>query len=220
MKSIRTESETSPRASSRRVAVRRPAPRGKVYAPKKYEHLIGLEGFSEPLLRNHFTLYEGYVTNTNTLAERIRALARAGKPGPEYSELKRRFGWEWNGVRLHELYFENLTRTPEPPSGEVAGFLKGEFGTLDAWERDFKAAGAMRGIGWVVTYYDLEGERLFNAWIDQHDGGHLAGCRPAVVLDVYEHAYMPDYGVKKDGYLDAFFAHVDWKAAAGRLAAE
>jgi superoxide dismutase, Fe-Mn family len=81
------------------------------YAARNFEHLIGTEGFSRELLTNHFTLYEGYVKNTNLLAETLLSLVKRGDTGiPEYAELHRRFGWEFNGMRLHEYYFENMTK--------------------------------------------------------------------------------------------------------------
>ncbi|MEM2930909.1 MAG: superoxide dismutase, partial [Thermoproteota archaeon] len=82
-----------------------------MYQPKSFEHLLGLKGFSDQLLKNHFTLYQGYVNNTNRIAEALAGLLKQGKTGtPEYAELKRRFGWEFNGMRLHEHYFGNMTR--------------------------------------------------------------------------------------------------------------
>ena len=79
------------------------------YTAKDYSRLLGMEGFSETLLKNHFTLYQGYVTNTNKLMETLAQMLKEGKVGtPEFAELKRRFGWEFNGMRLHEYYFENL----------------------------------------------------------------------------------------------------------------
>ena len=87
------------------------------YSAKDYTNLIGMEGFSETLLKNHFTLYQGYVTNTNKLSDLLMAMLKEGKTGtPEYSELKRRFGFEFNGMRLHEYYFENLGG--KTPSGQ------------------------------------------------------------------------------------------------------
>ncbi|GBC82072.1 Superoxide dismutase [Fe] [bacterium HR10] len=190
------------------------------YTAKNYEHLLGMEGFSDQLLRNHFTLYQGYVTNTNKLAEALAELAKAGKAGtPEYAELKRRFGWEFNGMRLHELYFENLTRTPRPldPNSRLARLLREQYGSVDAWREDFKASGLMRGIGWVVLYRDPVTDRLWNTWINEHDLGHLAGCTPLLIMDVFEHAYMLDYGLKKADYIEAFFRHLDWEVVAARL---
>jgi len=190
------------------------------YTAKNYEHLLGMEGFSEPLLRNHFALYQGYVTNTNALAEALAELTKGGKAGtPEYAELRRRFGWEFNGMRLHELYFENLTKTPEPleETSSVARLIREQYGSFDAWRREFTATGAMRGIGWVVLYRDPVAGRLFTTWINEHDLGHLAGCTPLLVMDVFEHAYMLDYGLKKADYIEAFFRNINWKVVAARL---
>ncbi len=84
------------------------------------------------------------------------------------------------------------------------------FGSLESWEKDFRAMGAMRGIGWVVLYYDKTSNKLFNVWINEHDAGHFAGCAPLLVMDVFEHAYMTDYGLKKADYISAFLKVVDW----------
>jgi superoxide dismutase, Fe-Mn family len=88
---------------------------------------------------------------------------------------------------------------------------------LESWEKDFRATGAMRGIGWVVLYYDINGKKLFNSWINEHDAGHLSGCVPLVVMDVFEHAFMTDYGLKRADYIAAFFKNLDWKAAENRF---
>jgi superoxide dismutase, Fe-Mn family len=189
------------------------------YTAKDYSKLIGMEGFSQTLLNNHFTLYQGYVTNTNKVADALAAMLKDGKTStPEYAELKRRFGWEFDGMRLHELYFENLGAKNKLVKGAVLGkLLASNFGSVEAWEQDFKATGAMRGIGWVVLYYDEPGCVLFNQWISEHDGGHLAGCRPLLIMDVFEHAYMVDYGLKKADYITAFFKNINWAAVEARL---
>jgi len=192
----------------------------KHYEPKDFGHLIGLEGLTDELLRNHFELYKGYVKNTNAIMDEIAELTRGGKQAsPAFAELKRRFGWEWNGVRLHELYFENLSKSPEPlaPENPFSDLVKTNFKSLEAWTAELEAAGNMRGIGWVVTYHDPAIGNLFNVWIDQHDTGHLATGVPAVVLDVFEHAYMLDYGVKKADYLKTFLGHLDWAKVGQRL---
>jgi Fe-Mn family superoxide dismutase len=189
------------------------------YTAKDYTKLIGMEGFSATLLNNHFTLYQGYVTNTNKLADTLATLLKEGKTAtPEYAELKRRFGWEYNGMRLHELYFENLGgKSALVKSGVLGKLIETSFGSYDAWEKDFRATGAMRGIGWVVLYYDVPSCRLFNQWINEHDVGHLADCQPILVMDVFEHAYMTDYGLKKADYIGAFFKNINWKAAESRI---
>lgn len=183
------------------------------YEAKNFDHLLGINGLSDQLLKNHFTLYQGYVTNTNKLADTLGAMVREGKAGtPEYAELKRRFGWEWNGMRLHEYYFGNMIKGGKPIDENTNLYkqIVKDFGSYEDWEKDFRAAGSMRGIGWTILYYDYMEGRLFNAWINEHDVGHLSGASPMLVMDVFEHAYMLDYGVKKAGYIDAFFKAIDW----------
>jgi len=189
------------------------------YTAKDYGKLVGMPGFSETLLKNHFTLYQGYVTNANKVLDGLAQMAADGKLGtPEYAELKRRLGWEWNGMRLHEYYFGNLGgKSPFNPSGKLGKKLADSFGSAEAWEKDFRATGAMRGIGWVVLYEDLASGRLINFWINEHDAGHPAGCQPLLIMDVFEHAFMIDYGLKRADYIEAFFKNVDWAAVESRL---
>lgn len=189
------------------------------YTAKDYSKLIGMEGFSETLLKNHFTLYQGYVTNTKKLLDLIYQLLVEGKTGtPEYAELKRRLGWEFNGMRLHEYYFENLGgKTQIDRSGMLIQRIDRSFGSYENWEKDFKATGAMRGIGWVVLYEDAVSGRLFNFWINEHDVSHPAGCNPILIMDVFEHAYMIDYGIKRADYIEAFFRNIDWVVVEERI---
>lgn len=189
-----------------------------MYEARDFDHLLGTAGFSDTLLKNHFTLYQGYVANTNKVAETLAAMAAEGRTGPEYAELRRRWGWEWNGMRLHELYFENLGgKGTLDPAGKLGKAIAKEFGSADAWRKEFLAVGAMRGIGWVVLYRDRVSGRLFNQWINEHDVGHLAGCDPLLVMDVFEHAFLTDYGIKRADYLQAFWKAVRWDAVEKRL---
>ena len=189
------------------------------YTAKDFGALVGMDGFSEALLKNHFTLYQGYVANTNKLSDLLGGMLAEGKTATtEYAELKRRFGWEWNGMRLHELYFGNLGgKGALDPASKLGKAVAAEFGSVEKWEADFRAAGAMRGIGWVVLYRDGEGGRLFNQWVNEHDVGNPAGAVPVLVMDVFEHAFMVDYGLKRADYIAAFFRNVNWKAAEARL---
>jgi superoxide dismutase, Fe-Mn family len=189
------------------------------YTAKDYGSLIGMKGFSETLLKNHFTLYQGYVTNTNKLADLLGQMLKDGKTGtPEYAELKRRMGFEFNGMRLHEYYFENLGgKTPLDKAPALAKKLTEAFGSQENWLKDFKATGSMRGIGWAILYQDVLTGSLFNQWINEHETGHLAGCKPLLVMDVFEHAFMIDYGLKRADYIEAFFGNVNWDVVKTRL---
>ncbi len=190
------------------------------YEAKNYESLLGMEGMSDILLKNHFTLYQGYVTNTNKLIDTMVTMTKEGKIAtPEFAEIKRRFGWEFNGMRLHELYFNNLKKAGHTidTKEKLAKALIETFGSLEEWEKVFKAVGTMRGIGWVILYYDPEKKQFFNAWINEHDAGHLAGATPLLILDVFEHAYMLDYGLKKTDYIETFFKNIDWSVVEKRF---
>jgi len=190
------------------------------YEAKDFSRLLGTKGFSDQLLQNHFKLYQGYVTNTNKLVDALMGMVKEGKAAtPEFAELKRRFGWEWNGMRLHELYFENMSKTPKPlsPSSALAKKMAENLGSVEARMNAFVAVGSMRGIGWVVMYYDPVGKRLFNQWINEHDVGHLAGCEPLLIMDVFEHAYMLDYGLAKADYIKAFMEAVEWNVVEKRF---
>lgn len=191
-----------------------------IYEPKKFEHLFGVRGFSDQLLKNHFSLYQGYVANTNKLIDSLGMLEKEGKTtNPEYAELKRRFGWEFNGMRLHEYYFGNIAKDGKGPDKDSKFSKKiiEDFGTYENWEKDFKSAGMMRGIGWVMLYYDPTANRLFNVWINEHDTGHLSGATPVLIMDVFEHAYMADYGLKRADYIEAFFKAIDWTVIVDRF---
>ncbi len=189
------------------------------YTAKDYSSLIGMEGFSDTLLNNHFTLYQGYVTNTNKLFDLLGAMLKEDKVGtPEYAELKRRLGFEFNGMRLHEYYFENLGgKAALDKSAKLGKKLAEEFGSHADWEKDFRATATMRGIGWTILYQDNITGRLLNQWINEHETGHPAGCTPILVLDVFEHAFMIDYGLKRADYIDAFFKNINWDAVEARL---
>ena len=189
------------------------------YEAKDYAKLVGMAGFSEALIKNHFTLYQGYVTNTNKVLDTLAQMAKDDKAATyEFAELTRRLGWEFNGMRLHEYYFENLGGTaPLDPAGRLAKKLAEDFGSVEAWEKQFRAVGAMRGIGWAVLYQDSASGRLMNFWINEHDVAHPAGCTPILIMDVFEHAFMLDYQLKRADYIAAFFNNIDWKAADARL---
>ncbi len=189
------------------------------YSAQDYSHLIGTAGFSDTLLNNHFTLYQGYVKNTNKLMETLAVMLKEDRTAtPEYAELKRRMGFEFNGMRLHECYFSNLGGSGDAGKApRLMAKLTDDFGSFGAWEKDFRATGAMRGIGWVVLYQDNLTGQLFNQWINEHETNHWAGCTIILVMDVFEHAFLTDYGLKRAAYIDAFVSSIDWAVLEGRL---
>jgi len=191
----------------------------KSYEALDFSNLKGMPGFSDKALELHFTLYQGYVKNANLLLEQLQQMTAQTQMGsPAYTELKRRLAWEFNGMRLHELYFGNLGgKEPLTKDNQLRKRLEENFGSYDSWAADFKATGAMRGIGWVVLYEDPQNGRLINAWINEHDTGHLAGGNPLLIMDVFEHAFLPDYGTNRGDYIQAFFQNINWPAVEARL---
>ncbi|MFA6135776.1 MAG: Fe-Mn family superoxide dismutase [Candidatus Paceibacterota bacterium] len=191
-----------------------------MYISKNYDNLLGLEGFSENALKTHFTLYQGYVSNTNKLVEKLQEAREKGEVDtPEYAEIQRRLGWEFNGMRLHEYYFESMSKETKvmDPDSALVKKIENDFGSFENWEKDFRATASMRGIGWAILYYDKIGDRLINFWINEHYVGHPAGCVPLLPLDVFEHAFMLDYGTKRADYIGAFMKVVDWNIIQNRF---
>lgn len=189
-----------------------------MYQEKDFSSLLGIEGFSDTLLQNHFKLYAGYVKNVNALLEQFPTLE---KGTPAYNELSRRFGWEFNGMRLHELYFENMSKTPGSfvEDGVFGNAMSRSFGSTSVCGQDFEKRAMVRGIGWVVMYYDSVADTLFNVWIDEHGTNHLTGCAPLLVMDMWEHAYMTDYQLDKAAYVAAFGKAIDWSVVQRRFEA-
>ena len=194
------------------------------YKAKNFERLLGTPGFSDKLLKNHFKLYEGYVTNTNEILSNVAQASRSEKHrDPRTSELRRRFGWEFNGMRLHEYYFDNLSKDVEKqsalfPRGTALAKKIGEsFFSFDNWKKDFTEMGAMRGIGWVALVHDRVEDRLLNVWVNEHDNGHLAGTDVLLIMDVFEHAFLTDYGLEKGKYIAAFWNAIRWSEVQRRF---
>ena len=194
----------------------------QAYTPKKW-NLSGLTGISDHTLEVHFGLYEGYVKNTNLLNEQLDDLVRKGQEASTnltFAELSRHLGFEYNGMVLHEYYFDNLTSSASgPPStGTFHDAVAKRFGDFETWKKDFSAVGGMRGVGWAIAYQDPKMGRISNHWITLHEDGNIAGFKPILVMDVWEHAFMFDYKpAERSKYIEAFLANVDWKVAESRL---
>ena len=165
-------------------------------------------GLHPTLLSMHITLYEGYVKNTNALLE---ALDTVDPSSIAFGALKRRFGWEYDGMVLHERYFEALGPAfPLPSTDPLYQAIVDSFGSYEAWERNFRSTGLIRGIGWVILYRDPQEGRLYNVWINEHDLGHLAGGELILVMDVWEHAYITQFGLDRATYIDTFIKNINW----------
>jgi Fe-Mn family superoxide dismutase len=189
-------------------------------------NLSGLKGISDQTLEMHFKLYEGYVKETNKLTSRIAEFIKDGNVDqeemPAYSELTRRLGFEYNGMVLHEYYFDNLQRgggTGDPPqNSEFVKAAETSFDSYNVWKADFVGIGKMRGVGWAICYQDPNNGRLSNHWITLHETGNVAGFNPILVMDVWEHAFLLDYKpAERPKYIEAFFSNIAWDMVENRL---
>jgi Fe-Mn family superoxide dismutase len=194
------------------------------YRARTFE-LSGLTGISDQTLEMHFKLYEGYVKETNRLNERIAEFLKDGRVDqeemPAYSELTRRLGFEYNGMVLHEYYFDNLVRQGGGDASRGTAFRQAaeqSFGSYETWKADFAGVGKMRGVGWAICYENPGNGRLSNHWITMHEVGNVAGFVPILVMDVWEHAFLLDYAPSERGkYIEAFFANVHWDTVEKRV---
>lgn len=180
----------------------------------------GLKGISDKQIEYHFeTHYKGYVNKLNEVLEKLKTVDRikANQNYSEYRGLKVEESFNYEGVLLHELYFENLKDGANTkPSDKSLEYLQSSFGSLEKWKEDFKACGiALRG--WAVLVHDPINKMLINNGLDAHNVYGLLGTTPLLVLDVYEHAYYVDYGPKRATYIDAFFENINWDVVNMRL---
>ena len=188
----------------------------KPYTQKTFE-IPELKGISKKNIEEHLKLYAGYVKNTNSILEKI----------PEYEgymkedafapyvvgELHRRFSFEYNGMRNHEVYFQSLSGGAKSltENSELKKSITAEWGSFDTWLDRFKAIALTRGIGWAMLWYDKKDNRLLASWIDEQHLGQLQGCTSILALDMWEHAYVYDYPTsEKKKYVDAFFENLNW----------
>ncbi len=182
------------------------------YQAKDFSYLLGkVPGLDDALLKMHFTLYRGYVKNTNALQ---KALEEMGKKGEDrtvaYGALKRRFAWEFDGMVLHQYYFENLGAKPLSKKSPLFKKIVSDFGSFEAWQKNFVSTGMIRGVGWVILYQDPIDGLFCNIWVDEHNINHIPGGKPLLIMDVWEHAYITEYGLNRLGYIQTFLKNINW----------
>ncbi len=191
------------------------------YTAKTF-NLPVLQGLSEKQIKVHLALYEGYVKNVNLIMEKLAAVREGKLELDPYivAELRRRFAFEFDGMRMHELYFAQMeagSRKLEAGSA-LANAVKEKYGEKGL-EAHIKEVARTRGIGWVVVYKDTIAGTLHTTFVADHEVGQLAGLPIVFALDLWEHAYMVDYmPVDKKNYIDAFFANVNWLVIEERFA--
>ena len=186
---------------------------------KKFEEMkfnIGeLKGISTKNIEEHLKLYAGYVNQANLVLEKINELSKNAEVNMDFlSGLQKRFGFEYNGIRNHEVYFSSLSGNANilKEKSKLRETISSEWGSFEKWLALFKVIATTRGIGWVMLYFDKKENRPFNAWIDEQHLGQLQDCTPIIALDMWEHAYLFDYvPSEKKKYIEAFFENLNWE---------
>lgn len=186
----------------------------KPFEEKKFN--IGeLKGISAKTIEEHLKLYAGYVKNANLISEKLGEMYKDGmdKHSYEASEIVRRFSFEYNGIRNHEIYFDSLSDGAVQLSDDspLKKKIEETQGSFDIWLSIFKQLAMTRGIGWAVLWYDRKEDRLLNTWVDEQHLGQLQGCTPLLALDMWEHSFVADYQPSgKKQYIEDFFANLNW----------
>lgn len=197
---------------------------------KNFEYIVkselkpsGLIGISDNQINDHWKLYEGYVKQVNTLNAELKKMAQEGKTQDlVYADRRRRYGFEYNGMILHEYYFGNLKGLDQAvsPSKELLKAIESTWGSFDKWKEDFAATGKTRGIGWAILYLDPKNMQLTNHFIAEHQDGVITDFKPILVMDVWEHAYMVDHSAtERAKYIDAFLGNINWSIVNNRFMA-
>ena len=189
------------------------------YTAKKFD-LPELEGLSSKQIEAHLGLYEGYVKHTNHLRAQIQDLESqdAEKYAYAIAELRRRLGFEFDGMRMHEYYFSQFENGPTSIPESLSALVSEKYESWDGFIKHFTTVGMTRGIGWTVLYQDKEADTVHVAWVGDHELGQLAGLPIILAMDMWEHAFMVDYlPSEKKSYIEAFLKNVHWETVAGRI---
>ena len=186
----------------------------KIFEEVKF-NLKELKGVSTKNVEEHLKLYAGYVKNANLIGEKLGEMMQEGLEKNSYaiSEIHRRFGFEYNGIRNHEIYFNSLSGGARP-LGENSTLKKEIEATwgFDTFMQIFKMTAMTRGIGWAMLYWDRKEKRLLPAWVDEHHIGQLQDCAIILALDMWEHAFVADYQPSgKKQYVEDFFENLNWE---------
>ncbi len=173
-----------------------------------------LKGISAKTIEEHLKLYAGYVKNANLIGQKLGEMMQedAEKFSYAMTETSRRFSFEYNGIRNHEIYFDSLSGGPVPIAEDSE--LKKEIDATWGWDvfmQIFKQIAMTRGVGWAMLYWDRKAKRLLPTWVDEQHIGQLQDCALILALDMWEHSFVADYQPSgKKQYIEDFFANLNW----------
>lgn len=178
-----------------------------------------LKGISAKNIEEHLKLYAGYVKNANLIMDKMAELDSA-KDAYICGELFRRFSFEYNGMRNHEIYFSSLSGGSKSLNKEslLGKRLLELFGSIEKFTTEFTNLALTRGVGWAILWHEKKDDRFLASWVDEQHLGQLQGCTPILALDMWEHAYVYDYPTsEKKKYVEAFFENLNWEVIEGNF---
>lgn len=189
------------------------------YKAKEF-NIPEIKGISGKQVEEHLKLYNGYVTHSNKILDQIKEWKENDGDPYLISELRRRFGFEFDGMRSHEFYFGGLEGGPKdfPKGGALEDALTKEYGSLENAHKDFVSVAMTRGSGWAIMYWDNEYKKIQHAWIDEHHLGHLSSLDIIIAVDMWEHAFMIDYLPGEKGtYVESYLQALNWETVESNL---
>jgi Fe-Mn family superoxide dismutase len=195
----------------------------KQFEEKKFK-IPELKGISKKTIEEHLKLYAGYVKNANLIGEKMGVYAKDLESNIYVlGELNRRFSFEYNGIRNHEVYFASLEGGPQTlaETSPLKKMITETWGSFDGWVDGIKKlAATTRGIGWAVLWYDRKDKRLLTSWVDEQHLGQLQDCAVILGIDMWEHSYVADYQPSgKKQYVEDFFSNLNWAVIEKNFAA-
>lgn len=179
-----------------------------------------LKGISGKTIEEHIGLYNGYVKNANNIIDMLSKLD-SEKDTYITAELFRRFSFEYNGMRNHEVYFSSLEGGPKAldPESLLGKRLIELFGSYESFVKKFTSLALTRGVGWAVLWYDKKDDKFLASWVDEQHLGQLGGADMILALDMWEHSYVADYQPSgKKQYVADFFDNLNWSVIENNFA--
>lgn len=192
----------------------------KKYKPVDFSYLLGkVNGINDDLMKIHFKLYEGLVGATNkALVEIEKANITGVKNMVEYSSIQKQLSFFFNGMRLHELYFGVMCGdNMEKKNNELVKAIDKSFGSFNKWKANFMATGDIPGVGFVALCRDKVTGNMHNTWINEFNIGELIGVDILLVMDMWEHAFLCEFGLDTKKYQETFLNNVNWSVVSKRF---
>ena len=190
-----------------------------VVQAKKYD--LPTELLSDKNKKEHQQLLARYVEKLNETSTKLDTVSRddANLNGSEFRSLKIDETYNMNAAYLHALFFENISDQRSVITMDSLAFMRLErdFGSFDAWQKDFVACCLSARNGWGVTVYSSMLKRYINIVVDLHSLNVPIACYPVIVMDCWEHSYYRDYLSDRKTYVYGMMKELNWDAISERI---